>query len=128
MNAGECPECVNGSLGPPPELPPPSDPQCFLPPPPPTFMRGDANSDGLMDLSDGVYILNYLFMGGASPACYDTADANDNGAIDLTDGIYIFSALFLGGPPVPEPRVCGPDTTEDQPGKPDECVYECSVE
>jgi hypothetical protein len=79
------------------------------------FLRGDANADCGVDLSDGVFILNWLFMGGPAPGCQDSADGDDNGTIELTDGIYIFNWLFLGGPlpPDPGPYDVGPDPTED---------------
>jgi|SRR3989344_2474183 len=63
-----------------------------------SFYRGDANSDGKVDLTDPISILNYLFKGGVSPFCLDAADANDDGNLDLTDSIYLLNYLFLGGP------------------------------
>ncbi len=31
------------------------------------FARGDGNSDGRLDLSDAVFVLSYLFLGGPEP-------------------------------------------------------------
>ena len=64
-----------------------------------------------MDLSDGVFIFNFLFLGGPPPCCEEIANANDDSNMtDITDGIYILNHLFLGGPaplaPYPD---CGPD-------------------
>jgi hypothetical protein len=87
-----------------------------------SFVRGDANSDGAVNLTDGVIPLLFLFSGGAEPACMDAADANDTGAVEITDAIIIFSWLFTGGvaPAAPSPlspgytaAECGPDATED---------------
>jgi hypothetical protein len=61
------------------------------------FTRSDANFDGQTDLSDGVRILNWLFIGGVEPPCLDAADTNDDGAVDLSDASGIFNFLFLGG-------------------------------
>ena len=88
-------------------------------------MRGDANSDGAINLTDGVVPLLYLFSGGAEPACMDSADANDTGNIEITDAIILFSWLFTGGvvPQPPSPTSpgypgsdCGEDITEDAIG------------
>jgi hypothetical protein len=82
----------------------------------PFFKRGDANDDCNVDLSDGVYVLTFLFNGGPAPVCRDAADANDTAVIDITDAIYIFGFLFLGGPspPEPGPNVAGIDPTPDE--------------
>jgi hypothetical protein len=88
----------------------------------PTFVRGDANSDGAINLTDGVVPLLFLFSGGAAPACGDAADTNDTGSVEITDAIIIFSWLFTGGaaPAAPSPlspgysaAECDSDPTED---------------
>ncbi len=61
-----------------------------------SFERGDANGDGQGDLSDAIFILNYLFKGSTPLGCEDAADANDDGIIDLSDPIYLLNFLFLG--------------------------------
>ena len=43
------------------------------------FYRGDADLNGDVDLSDAVYLFNYLFLGGSAPGCEDGADATDDG-------------------------------------------------
>ncbi|MBI4604716.1 MAG: VCBS repeat-containing protein [Planctomycetes bacterium] len=84
------------------------------PPAPVAFRRGEANGDGAVDLSDGVFTLLYLFAGGRSPACRKAADAGDGGAVELTDASFLLNFLFLGGrpPQVPFPA-CGTDPTGD---------------
>lgn len=78
------------------------------------FKRGDANSDGGFDLSDSVSVLNFLFIGGAAPACMKAADIDDRGSLDLTDGVFGLNALFAGGPTPPAPfDSCGTDPTPD---------------
>ncbi|MGH9361294.1 MAG: hypothetical protein ACRD2T_05200, partial [Thermoanaerobaculia bacterium] len=83
-------------------------------PPPPRFLRGDANQDGSIDLSDAVRVLGFLYLGTATLPCADGADANDSGDLDLSDGVYCLSFLFTGGgaPPPPHPA-CGEDPTPD---------------
>ncbi|MEM7263369.1 MAG: VCBS repeat-containing protein [Planctomycetota bacterium] len=79
------------------------------------FLRGDANADGRVDISDGIFVLSYLFLGGERPPCLAAADADDSGALDLTDGAFINLFLFLGGtvPPAPGAFGCGVDPTRD---------------
>jgi len=80
----------------------------------PQFRRGDANADGVADISDGIYVLGFLFLGGAAPLCDDAADTNDDGAVDLSDAPALFGFLFLGQAPPPSPlESCGDDPTDD---------------
>ncbi len=79
------------------------------------FLRGDANNDSRVDLSDAIAILNSLFLGIPPLApCADALDVNDEGRVDISDAIYLLSYLFQGGaaipPPYPEPGV---DPTPD---------------
>jgi len=66
-----------------------------------------------VDITDGVYTLNFLFVGGAEPPCLEAANANDDAELDLTDAIHVLRFLFLSGPPPlpPGPESCGPDPT-----------------
>ncbi|MEM7232476.1 MAG: hypothetical protein AAF517_09895, partial [Planctomycetota bacterium] len=84
------------------------------PPPPPKdfFLRGDADSSLAINITDGIFILNFLFLGGATPGCLDSADADDSGSVNITDGIFLLNFLFLGGPTPPAPHPdCGRDPT-----------------
>ena len=87
------------------------------------FRRGDANADGVLDITDAVATLSFLFSGGVEPACPDAADTNDDGRVDITDPVGGLSYLFQGGraPPDPGPLDCGPDPQ----GGLGDCVYEC---
>jgi len=89
------------------------------------FRRGDANSDGGLNLSDAVFLLDGLFRGGSPAACHDAADMNDDGALNLTDAVYVLDYLFRGGtaPPPPGPAGCKEDPTLDElPG----CTVACN--
>jgi len=82
--------------------------------PPPEFKRGDANGDGSVDVADAVFLLQYLFGGGPSALCEDSADTNDDGGLDISDAVAILVYLFGGGSiPDPGPETCGPDPTPD---------------
>ena len=61
------------------------------------YLAGDATGEGIVDISDPIKILNFLFLGGGKP-CYPGADSDNNNKIDITDAIYLLSWLFRGGP------------------------------
>ncbi len=67
------------------------------------FLRGDANSDGVVDISDPKFILVYLFLGGDVPGCMDSANANGSTQLNIADPVYLLNHLFLGGPAPPFP-------------------------
>jgi len=87
------------------------------------FFRGDVDSSGLLDLTDAVKILNYLFQGGSQPDCMETADVNNDTEVNLTDAVFLLTYLFLGGEPPTTPGPpgfgggCGSDPDAvDSPG------------
>ena len=81
-----------------------------------SFVRGNSNGQSDIDISDAVFHLNYLFLGGNTPPCLDASDVDDNGVLEITDAIRLLNFLFLGGqapaPPYPNP---GKDPTEEPP-------------
>jgi hypothetical protein len=81
----------------------------------PAFRRGDADSNGAVNITDAVRILNVLFLGLGTIACDDAADADDNGAVNITDAVRVLNVLFLGIGAIPAPgmEACGPDPSED---------------
>ena len=50
-------------------------------------------------LSDAVYLLNFLFIGGERPGCMAACDTDGNGSPNLTDAVQLLQFLFLGGVP-----------------------------
>jgi hypothetical protein len=81
----------------------------------PSFLRGDADSSGEVNLTDAIRVLNVLFLGIGEILCADAADSDDSGDVNLTDAIRILNVLFLGLGTIPVPGIeaCGPDPTED---------------
>ncbi|MGE3165949.1 MAG: dockerin type I repeat-containing protein [Planctomycetota bacterium] len=79
-----------------------------------TFVRGDANSDGTVNVLDAVRIVGVLFQGVPGTGCQDAMDVNDSGAVDLADVSYLLPHLFLmtQAPPPPYPAP-GVDPTPD---------------
>ena len=86
------------------------------------FVRGDANRDGRLSLTDAIATATALFSGGAALTCEDAADANDDGQLDLTDTLATLRFLFADGElPYPQHRQEGtwqegPDVTCDALG------------
>ena len=70
------------------------------------FIRGDANGDEALDISDALYILGWLFLGDADPVCMEATDVNDDGETNISDPSYVLAYLFVGGaePPAPFPE------------------------
>ena len=77
----------------------------------------DASHDGLVNITDAIVILSYLFTGGPAPQCMDAADVLDSGTVDISAAINLLNFLFLGGtsPRVPFPNL-GIDPTDDALG------------
>ena len=69
-----------------------------------------------MNLTDAIFILDFLFQNGRTPSCMDAADCDDNGEIEITDAIAILQFLFMGGsmPAAPGPVECGRDPDLDE--------------
>ena len=61
--------------------------------------RGDINGDEVIDISDVIHALNYLYKSGPTPDPLEWADVNCDEAVDLSDVIHLINYLFKGGPP-----------------------------
>lgn len=70
----------------------------------PVSICGDPNSDGIVDVADAVYTVNYALGGGPEPDPYDSGDVNCDQSVDISDAVYIINYIFGGGN---EP--CDPD-------------------
>lgn len=77
-----------------------------------TFIRGDVNVDGQIDVTDAVGVLTFLFLG-YDAACEAAADADGSELVEITDSIFLLRFLFLAGKPVPAPYPgCGVSPVE----------------
>jgi hypothetical protein len=59
---------------------------------------GDGNHDGIVDISDLTYYVEYMFSGGAGPLCTEEFDVDNNCGLDISDLTYFISFMFSGGP------------------------------
>jgi len=79
------------------------------------FVRGDMDQDGEQNLTDAIFVLNYMFLAEEEPGCMKATDIDDDGVLNLTDVIYFLGYLFLGEIPPLEPFPgCGGDPTPDE--------------
>ena len=65
-----------------------SNPSCFK-----TESAGDVNDDGVIDISDVVGILTYLFKG-QSIVCLNQANVNGDSKVDISDAVALLNYLF----------------------------------
>ena len=69
------------------------------------FVRGDADIDQRVTISDAVSILRYLFLEAPAPSCLEAADVDNDGLVGLSDAIRVLLFLFQAGPPPEEPTM-----------------------
>jgi hypothetical protein len=63
------------------------------------FLRGDADHDGIVNVSDVVYLISYLFKRGPVPIPGTiVGDANCDGKVTIADVVYLVSYLIKHGP------------------------------
>lgn len=74
------------------------------------YLCGDCNADGLANITDAVYLINFIFNDGPAPDPLIAGDANCDGLVNITDAVYLIAYIFSGGPPP-----CDPDNN----GEPD---------
>lgn len=63
-----------------------------------TYMAGDADNNQLVNISDAVYLIGYIFSGGPAPDPLEAGDADCSGAVNISDAVYLINYVFSGGP------------------------------
>jgi hypothetical protein len=58
----------------------------------------DYDPDDIVDISDLVYLVDFMFTGGPRPPCMWEADLDDDGLVDISDLNYLVDYMFNGGP------------------------------
>ena len=60
--------------------------------------RGDVNSSGNVNVVDIVFLVQYLFYSGTTPACLAEANVNGINNINVVDIVFLVQYLFNSGP------------------------------
>jgi polyhydroxybutyrate depolymerase len=60
---------------------------------------GDANGDNHTNVSDAVYIVNYVFSGGPPPNPLSLGEVNCDGDVNVSDAVYLIAYIFSEGNP-----------------------------
>ena len=63
------------------------------------FTCGDCNGDGIVDIGDVVFLVNYLYKNGSAPDPVQAGDCNCDSTVDLGDVVYLINYLFKQGSP-----------------------------
>ena len=61
------------------------------------YVCGDADNTGGVNVSDAVYIINYVFSQGNPPDPLLSADVNCDQLVNVSDAVYVISYVFSGG-------------------------------
>ena len=69
-------------------------------------MCGDVTGDAQVNVSDLVYLLNYIYMEGPPPPDLDSANVDLCDAVDVADISHMVYYIFQGGPPPCTPADC----------------------
>jgi hypothetical protein len=60
--------------------------------------RGDVNGDFIVNISDAVFLISYIFGGGPAPDPLEFGDVDCNGIVNISDAVYLINYIFGGGP------------------------------
>ncbi|MFH2054805.1 MAG: M28 family peptidase [bacterium] len=64
----------------------------------PEYICGDANDDEVANVTDAVYLIDYIFSEGPAPVPLEAGDCNCDATANITDAVYLISYIFSGGP------------------------------
>ena len=63
------------------------------------YICGDVNNDSVINISDAIFLINYIFLGGATPIPLEAGEVNCDETVNMADVIYIINYVFRGGNP-----------------------------
>jgi hypothetical protein len=58
---------------------------------------GDADGNGLVNVSDAVHFIGYIFGGGSPPDPIEMGDVDCNMMVNISDAVYLIAYIFGGG-------------------------------
>lgn len=62
-----------------------------------SYVCGDANTDGVCNISDAVFLINFVQNGGAAPNPYEAGDASCDTRVNISDAVYVINYVYNGG-------------------------------
>ena len=63
-----------------------------------SYMPGDADASGDVDVDDAIHLIGYIFSEGPAPTPLNTGDPDGSYSIDIDDVVYLVLYIFAGGP------------------------------
>lgn len=65
----------------------------------PSYLCGDADGNGSLNISDGVFLVAFIFGSGPAPDPYLAGDCDCTSVINISDAVYMIAYIFGAGPP-----------------------------
>jgi photosystem II stability/assembly factor-like uncharacterized protein len=62
------------------------------------YVCGDADGNGMRNISDCVFVIAYVFTSGPAPTPEQLGDANNDGLVNISDVVYMIRYIFANGP------------------------------
>ena len=65
------------------------------------YKIGDPTMNGVIDLGDVVFLIDYVYKGGSAPDPFSSGDVTCDAQITLEDIVFLINYLYKNGPPPP---------------------------
>jgi photosystem II stability/assembly factor-like uncharacterized protein len=62
-----------------------------------SYICGDADASGEVDIDDVVHLIEYIFSGGPEPVPYESGDADCSSGVDIDDVVWLIAYIFSSG-------------------------------
>lgn len=62
------------------------------------YICGDADGNEIVNISDAVFLIDYVFGGGPAPNPLVAGDTNCDDIVNISDAVYLIAYIFGGGP------------------------------
>jgi hypothetical protein len=63
-----------------------------------TYLLGDSDGSGEIDIDDVVHLIYYIFASGPAPNPIECGDVDHSGFVDIDDIVFLINYIFAGGP------------------------------
>ncbi len=63
----------------------------------PTYLHGDVDGSGDINVSDVVFLISYIFTGGLPPSPLSRGDVDCSQGVNISDAVFLISYIFSGG-------------------------------